>query len=217
MSVLEDIEGLKDARTRKKLSQVALSFKSQVPQGDISKFESGTLSMSRDAAEKMANVLGTNAVTLQFENRARHLVKARDEGDAQGVFNAAKSAVKLLDGLEMDAEDEKALDALVQAALDFAESIGGKGARDAAENAESASTKSRDPYMGGLSSEGRDVVGRRVNKSAATDENYLSEYLHPAHRGSAFFSEKAEEDEAEAYDSMMAEGRDPITGVRIEE
>ncbi len=123
MNGLKNSRGLQAARKEKGLSQKVLALRTGLSQPEVSILENGGISMSRAVAEKLATVVGSTPLTLQIENRVRRLEAAKKRGDAAEVFNAAKSVVKLLDGMDLDATTEAALDELVDSATSFTQSV----------------------------------------------------------------------------------------------
>jgi transcriptional regulator with XRE-family HTH domain len=123
MSTLENLRGLRAARKEKGLTQKVLALRTGLSQPEVSILENGGTSMSRAVAEKLAPVVGSTPLTLQIENRIQRLQAAKKRGDKAEVFNAAKSAVKLLDGMDLDATTEEALDKLVDSSASFTQSV----------------------------------------------------------------------------------------------
>ena len=191
------MEGLSDLRAARKStgkSQQELEALSGIAQGDISKFESGAKLMSETVAQKLARHLpGTSPTGLLMSNKAHAFKKAHDRGDRIGVLKAAESIVKHAERLPEDPQLEAMLDRLVEKACRFAEHGGGE-------------------Y---ISADNRDILGRRVDKSAGPDlrrnESYIP--LAPEHQGPAIFTEDLEDQADELYGDAD-DGRD-IHGFRI--
>lgn len=184
---------LKSRRIEAGETQQGLEEKTGIAQADLSKMERGEKMMSDSIAERLAQHLpGTSASELLFSNKALAFKKAQERGDRVGVLKAARSIVEYAERLPSDPELERVLERLVDRACKFAETP-------------------QDPvYYGSDPDEGRDLLGRRVEKAAANASDEGAYPLHPGHLSASVDVEDLEEEDYDDWD----EGRD-IYGNRI--
>lgn len=129
---------------------------SDVEVAHLSAYKSGSRTMGRKAATKLAGVLDESPETLMLANRGEVMQRAVKRGDRTGVLNAVKSMVEITDNYTTPGSPlDRQIEELTDFAIDFAESSGAAGGI--------LMDDESDPY--GYAAEGRDGFGRRVTKS----------------------------------------------------
>src|SRR5215204_4991599 len=125
---MKDLGALKTARKARGQSQSELAERSGIRQGNISKYEAGTIPLGIAAAKKLAKALDTDPALLIIHNQKAMMESAMKRNDPAGALLAAKSIVKASEELQLQEDDEKALNHLVASVLAFAEKRGTTGA-----------------------------------------------------------------------------------------
>ncbi len=186
---------LRTARQSAGKCQQDLAALTGLGQPDLSKLESGQMPMTEGVAEKLARHLpGTTASGLVMGNLAAGYKRARERGDRVGVLRAAESVVKYASRFDSDPSLDAALDQLTESAVRFAQG--------------DSEEYGQEP--------GRDILGRRVDKSARPNllpgESYLP--LWSGHTGTGPDLEAMEDASDEDFDEPGHDGRD-AHGIRI--
>ena len=125
---MKDLGALKMARKARGQSQIALAERSGIQQGNISKYEAGTMPLGIAAAKKLAKALDTDPALLIIHSQKAMMESAMRRNDPAGALLAATSIVKASEELPLQEDDEKALNHLIASVLAFAEKMGTTGA-----------------------------------------------------------------------------------------
>lgn len=137
--------GISRAMKSRGLTVKELANRSGVAQKNLSAYKSGSRTMGRKAAEKLAEVLDEPAEALLIANRAEMMNAAAKRGDRVGVLNAAKAVMKIGDDFAAPGSElSESLDKVVEWAIKYAGTTTPYGDFD---------------Y---LTDDGRDGLGRKV-------------------------------------------------------
>jgi transcriptional regulator with XRE-family HTH domain len=87
---MKDLGALKTARKARGQSQIELAERSGIRQGNISKYEAGTMPLGFAAAKKLAKALDTDPALLIIHNQKAMMESAMKRNDPAGALLASR-------------------------------------------------------------------------------------------------------------------------------
>jgi transcriptional regulator with XRE-family HTH domain len=87
---MKDLGALKTARKARGQRQIELAERSGIRQGNISKYEAGTMPLGFAAAKKLAKALDTDPALLIIHNQKAMMESAMKRNDPAGALLASR-------------------------------------------------------------------------------------------------------------------------------